>query len=116
MDREIKFRYWNGYKIVNDDKDAKRIMYNIACECKLTPECKMMQYIGKEDKNGKGIYEGDIVKPFIDDPYVAEIIYMERCFEIATRLKNGNYSVWHYFKNEIEIIGNIYENPELLSE
>ena len=77
MNREIKFRIWNDY-------DKKMIYWNELLKNKLANIFTMpsynkwlMQYTGLHDKNGKEIYEGDIV-------------------EIT------------------EIIGNIYDNPELL--
>ena len=80
------------------------------------------QYTGLEDKNSKEIYEGDIVrftwhsvlcsseKP-IDRRY--EVVYIDGGFRQAdTYGAIGNWYKW----DEVEIIGNIYENPELLEE
>ena len=64
--------------------------------------------------NGKEIYEGDIVKPFSDDINIAQIIYIAPSFVIATKKKDGSYLLWSYFKDEIEVIGNIYEHKHLL--
>ena len=94
-------------------------------------ECSndVMQYIGLKDKNGKEIYEEDIVK--INDinwkvvwneyqegmgyclmPYSESIITREKAEEIfCVDCEDGNDK-----RKEIEVIGNIYENPELLKE
>jgi len=72
-----------------------------------------MQYTGLKDKNGKEIYEGDIIKVrrFMESDYVTTVEY-----------RDGMY--WHLFETEdyeivsvayrCEVIGNKYENPELL--
>lgn len=71
----------------------------------------LMQYTGLKDKNGVEIYEGDILR--IYDDFNAKVFYNLRfsSFEVAT---TGN-SVGFYSKSGLEVIGNIYENPELLS-
>ena len=78
-------------------------------------KCELMQYIGLKDKNGKEIYEGDILK--IETDIIGEVVFKDGCFV-------NNSSGWglHTYLSmptpykipEIEIIGNIYENPELL--
>lgn len=119
--REIKFRAWNT---------STKEMFNVdvlaisACtwDCPdhgkrgvsiaYQPHIKIMQYTGLKDKNGKGIYEGDIVQYWGGEywygcwKYSGEIIIKDLigdCFMLGEHEYLG-------------IIGNIYENPELLKE
>jgi uncharacterized phage protein (TIGR01671 family) len=126
MNREIKFRAYNKtYKLMDYDifidaygkiyQDAKRIwdMSDIAIEAAYD-ELVIMQYIGLKDKNGKDIYEGDIVKPYTDDNNLAQIIFIDGSFKIATKIKDKGYLIWNHMESEIKILGNIYENLELI--
>jgi hypothetical protein len=74
----------------------------------------VMQYTGLKDKNGKEIYEGDVVKC---DGEVTAVTYEDYGFApFVYQIPNAcdAYSEWEY--KSIEVIGNIYENHELLGE
>lgn len=81
-----------------------------------------MQYIGVPDKNGKEIFEGDIVKRKIFDDYVVgQVVWLDIGF-CGFMLKSGN-SYYHIGKSEHtgksdcdEVIGNVYENTDLLKK
>jgi uncharacterized phage protein (TIGR01671 family) len=68
----------------------------------------IMQYTGIKDKNGKEIYEGDIIKNDIDDVGVMKFF---ECEFLAMDMGNHCYNV---AIGEIEIIGNVYENKNLI--
>ncbi len=71
-----------------------------------------MQSTGLKDKNGVEIYEGDIIKNSYDE------IYTVKWFDAAFLLEekyNGGFDYHElYLEDNKKVIGNIYENPELL--
>ena len=67
-------------------------------------------YTGLTDKNGKKIFEGDIVKNSRD---VGLLYYKEKNSAFTVKGWEYGYWLWHD-KEDIEVIGNIHDNPELL--
>ena len=82
--------------------------FNLGKRAKVIPET-VGQYTGLTDKNGKKIFEGDIVN-FSDSLYY--IVFADGCFRIC---RNGKYSyTLHNLHSAFEIVGNIHDNPELV--
>ena len=113
--REIKFRAWDSLKkrMVFDVQNTYDNLstgcdtrdYNIACFGDLLESKRwiVMQFTGLQDKNGKEIYEWDVVKNYHGENLEVKIpdVYVD----------DAEYGL-HYTMGEI--IGNIHENPELL--
>lgn len=74
-----------------------------------------MQFTGLLDKNGKEIYEGDILKD-VERDMVREVAWIKNSYGLVKREKYRN--VWGAFISRLpflEIIGNLYEHPNLLT-
>ena len=137
MNREIKFRAWDKtYKRMNYKVQVGNTDYadqNYTCNSiwvdygdrksvgwmNADDKCiDLMQFTGLKDKNGKEIYEGDIIKfeYNIGREIIGEIIWsIGGYYVVKTSDEKWNKKIIPY-PIELELIGNIYENADLLSE
>ena len=129
--RKIKFRAWHKPTLK---------MYLVDCidffigglQLRKTPkdtfqsdlsECKLMQFTGLKDKNGKEIWEGDLFKCIYDfdgcTEHIMEVVYDEE--RAGFHLKSHGESchqqgvvkhIWDFKRKEV--LGNVHENRELL--
>ena len=80
---------------------------------KVDPET-VGQYTGLTDKNGKKIFEGDIVKSCDNHIYRIKWDNQRAMFYLRNDITHASADFYHYFASDLEIIGNITDNPELL--
>lgn len=74
----------------------------------------LIQCTGLKDKNKKLIYEGDIVEILDNEQENAFIYFDEHTAQFVVRTLDVDFDFDHISNDELEVIGNIHENPELL--
>lgn len=134
MSKEIKFRLWSkiGKKFIETNNPNLEFVINnngylysienFYGEIYVLPQMdiEVLQFTGLQDRNGKEIYEGDILK--YNFPYdgrlkhISPVTYLETQASFGLKDIYGNEIPLYRItaNNYFEVVGNIYENPELL--
>jgi uncharacterized phage protein (TIGR01671 family) len=130
MERNISFRAYDGEIMLfyepqtTEEYDSEWVDF-------FFKKCTVMQFTGIHDKDGKPIYEGDICEVSYynhsspNTKIIQELVFESGCFilraknYIGLELEDSKLYVplyWCYPPNQIKIIGNIHETPEILNE
>ena len=128
--RDIKFRAWDKKdRVIRDVVGMSFYHDSVSVDIEHgrylqddVSRFELMQFTGLKDKNGTKIYEGDILTTDLSRPYLAVEFrngaFMFQCHDngkdyydfMTATYENSNFTKYH------EVIGNIYENKELLEE
>ena len=131
--REYKFRVWdteNKEMLKVQELDFEDTFYGGRLSIRTDQyndyfdieDMILMQYTGLKDKKQKEIYEGDIIKikhEFDNTEYICEIIYVDGAFRTKKFIFGSYYDcLYYWYANdcEIEIIGNVWEDSDLLND
>jgi uncharacterized phage protein (TIGR01671 family) len=139
MSREIKFKAWDKSQnqmitsvaiygvweqfVTSFDRDYIHNSQDWNGIEGFSYDYELLQFTGLKDKNGKEIYDGDIVKCLLatepeDKGFICKFKDYRWKFNNVRYPDDDFYGTvnYNYIQQNCEVIGNIYENPELLSE
>lgn len=123
MKKEIKFRAWTdnlkdgGEMYYQREDEYFSPLFSSAGYRLLNPSLKIMQFTGLKDRNGKEIYEGDILMSKNGHHFIAD-------FQLGSFGAHliGDSGIWDscatrtFQEKEFVVVGNVYENPELFDK
>ena len=119
--RNIKFRAWskkfNKFMAVGFHLIGETTLFDLLNQHRLEEleDLEITECTGLLDKNGKDVYEGDIIE--FKGEFIAKVIWCEEdaAFQIRSENNGGAFLNERYMLN-FEVIGNIFENFDLLNK
>ena len=120
INREIKFRIYseelNSFLTGEFDVSMAAFEGGHHWDKVGASKCHIMQYTGLKDKNGAEIYEGDIVKATDgNNDHLFQVEWLDGGFVFADD-SGKDFPKWKLWQFKPDVIGNIYESPELLEK
>ena len=131
--RPIKFRAWDGHKMIMPEDNAYYQHYISMCgsivqkssegmDCfgggdrwARAEPLELMQFTGLQDKVGVDIYEGDLISLHDNQRGFTKVVFRNAYVGGWLLVRNNNEcSLGARRREDLEIVGNIYQNPELL--
>ena len=115
MNRQLKFRVWD--KRENKGMSTQNMLYDAQLHhlwqdfVDYPGSYELMQYTGLTDKNGKEIYEGDIINLKFGELNANLVVKWDKY--MGLKYHNGGWTSLVHVETHGEVIGNIFENPEL---
>ena len=114
--RDIKFRAFNGDRIVKVNTirwtDGEIDWVDTSKNDDFDQDLILMQYTGRKDSEGNEIYEGDILQN--EHHFKYQVVFKGDCWRCEP-IKN-NYFKNRFIGNDLKVIGNIYQNKQLLED
>lgn len=124
--RPIEFRFWSKGTSENLNFQEKRF-WTLPCyllekyfsfpDLVASKDFVAQQFTGLLDKNGKKIFEGDVLEIVVDDEsYIDIIVFVDGAFGTTTRQVFTPFCKTPEYMAICSVIGNIFENPELIKK
>lgn len=123
----MKYRLWNKYKkcwetdcyVISRDGEVYFIDYGEICGCFPSKTHVLQRSVGLKDIHGNEVFEGDIVKiDYGDESLIGNMEFYDFAWRIKSKYKNDKNLYYPIFCEDIdliEILGNIFENKNLLN-
>ena len=113
-------RYFVGSLVIEPDGGSKSYDFDVTGInfCEVDPET-ICQYTGLTDKNGKKIWEGDILEGHLDDKFPEDVtrekvIWHENGWKTEESRCDDKAYLDEFDTENFEVVGNVFDNPELL--